>query len=110
MRDRLRAIKEGLKRRWHASIEEQGAWLGQVVRGYFAYHAVPTNKPKLWGFRGQVRYLWLKALRRRSQKDDTSWEFLDRLAEQWLPPIQILHPWPSDRFRRQHPRWEPGAG
>jgi RNA-directed DNA polymerase len=110
MRDRLRAIKEGLKRRWHATIEEQGAWLGQVVRGYFAYHAVPTNRPKLWGFRGQVRYLWLKQLRRRSQKDDTPWEFLDRLTEQWLPPVAVLHEWPSDRFIRQHPRWEPGAG
>ena len=31
------------RRRWHQSVAEQGAWLGSVVRGFFAYHAVPTN-------------------------------------------------------------------
>jgi hypothetical protein len=25
----------------HAPVPEQGRWLAQVVRGYFAYHAVP---------------------------------------------------------------------
>src|SRR6476620_1393533 len=43
MRARLRAIKEELQRRMHEPIPLQGKWLGQVVRGYFAYHAVPTN-------------------------------------------------------------------
>ena len=110
MRDRLRAIKEGLQRRLHATIEEQGTWLGMVMGGYFAYHAVPTNQARLWGFRGQVRSLWFKALRRRSQKDTTTWERIGRLAKQWLPSTAIRHPWPQDRFRRHHPRWEPGAG
>jgi hypothetical protein len=27
----------------HEPIPLQGKWLRQVVRGYFAYHAVPTN-------------------------------------------------------------------
>jgi RNA-directed DNA polymerase len=27
----------------HQPIPEQGRWLAQVVRGYFAYHAVPTK-------------------------------------------------------------------
>ena len=43
MRAKLRAIKEALERRRHEPIPLQGKWLGQVVRGYFAYHAVPTN-------------------------------------------------------------------
>jgi len=46
-RDRVRAklkeIKEDLWRRMHWSIPEQGSWLAQVIRGFFAYHAVPTN-------------------------------------------------------------------
>ena len=50
-RDRVRAklkeIKEALRRRMHQPIPEQGKWLGQVVRGFFAYHAVPTNGPAL---------------------------------------------------------------
>lgn len=43
MRAKLKAIKEELRRRMHEPIPVQGRWLAQVVRGYFAYHAVPTN-------------------------------------------------------------------
>src|SRR5499427_8722584 len=69
-RDRMRAklseIKEELRRRMHQPIPEQGRWLAQVIRGYFAYHAVPTNFPALSAFRHYVRRLWLRTLRRRS--------------------------------------------
>jgi hypothetical protein len=43
MRAKLKAIKEELRRRMHEPIPKQEAWLRQVVRGFFAYHAVPTN-------------------------------------------------------------------
>ena len=43
MRAKLKMIKEEMRRRMHRPIPEQGKWLGQVVRGYFNYHAVPTN-------------------------------------------------------------------
>ena len=43
MRAKLREIKEELRHRRHRPIPEQGQWLAQVVRGFFAYHAVPTN-------------------------------------------------------------------
>jgi hypothetical protein len=43
MRTKLQAIKEDLRQRWHLPIPETGKWLGQIVAGYFAYHAVPTN-------------------------------------------------------------------
>ena len=45
MRAKLSAVKEELRRRMHQLIPEQGRWLAQVIRGYFAYHAVPTNSP-----------------------------------------------------------------
>jgi len=50
MRAKLRAIKEELWRRRHEPIPQQGRWLHQVVRGYFAYHAVPTNVASLSAF------------------------------------------------------------
>jgi RNA-directed DNA polymerase len=108
-RTKLQAIAQDLRRRWHHPVQEQGRWLGQVVRGYFNYHAVPGNLSALRGFLGDVRRLWWQALRRRSQKDRTSWAKLDRLAAAWLPRPTILHPWPDARFDRHHPRWEPGA-
>jgi RNA-directed DNA polymerase len=74
MRGRLQKIKEELRRRRHLSIPEQGKWLRQVVIGYFAYHAVPTNSRRISAFRHYVVNLWRQALKRRSQKDRTTWE------------------------------------
>jgi group II intron reverse transcriptase/maturase len=109
MRARLRAIKEELRRRMHEPIPLQGKWLQQVVRGYFAYHAVPTNSRCLRAFRHYVIDLWRRTLVQRSQRDRTTWNRMVQLAAEFLPPPQILHPWPRARFAVKHPRWEPGA-
>jgi group II intron reverse transcriptase/maturase len=110
MRAKLQAIKQELRRRMHQPIPEQGKWLKQVVTGYFNYHAVPTNRPTLTAFHFHVTTLWQRSLRRRSQKDWTTWERTARLANDWLPKPRILHPWPDVRFAVRHPRWEPRAG
>ena len=104
MRAKLRAIKDELRRRMHDPIPQQGQWLRQVVRGYFAYHAVPTNLRSLAVFRHFVERLWLNTLRRRSQKDRFPWARMTRLAAAWLPSPRILHPWPDVRFAVNHPR------
>jgi len=109
MRARLRAIKEELKWRMHDPILIQGKWLGQVVRGYFAYHAVPTNSRCLGAFRHYAVDLWRRSLMQRSQRDRTTWNRIAKLAAEFLPLPRILHPWPSVRFAVKHPRWEPGA-
>src|SRR5258706_9169220 len=113
-RDRMRAklteIKEELRRRMHQPIPEQGRWLAQVVRGFFAYHAVPTNFPALSAFHHHIKCLWLRTLRRRSQKDRTTWERIKKIAADYLPKPKTLHPWPQQRFAVKHPRWEPRAG
>ena len=104
MRATLRKIKEELRRRMHEPIPEQGGWLKQVVRGFFAYHAVPTNGPALRAFYYHVTRLWLRTLRRRGQKDRFSWQRMQRLAVDWLPQPRILHPYPDKRFAVMHPR------
>ena len=109
MRAKLRAIKDELRRRMHDPIQQQGHWLGLVVRGYFAYHAVPTNIASLSAFRQHMVDLWRRALKRRSQKDRTTWCRIAVLAAEFLPAPRILHPWPDTRFAGTHPRWEPGA-
>jgi RNA-directed DNA polymerase len=110
MRAKLREIKGRLRRCMHQPIPDQGEWLGQVVRGYFNYFAVPTNGRALDVFRHYVTDLWRRTLRRRSQRDRITWERMTQLADTWLPKPIILHPWPSDRFAVRHPRWEPYAG
>jgi len=104
MRAKLKEIKEGLRQRMHQSIPEQGRWLGQVVSGYFAYHAVPTNYAALGAFRAHALRLWLRTLRRRSQKAGLLWEAMQRIGDKWLPKPRILHPWPEARFAVNHPR------
>ena len=109
MRATLRRVKDALRRRMHQPIPVQGRWLTQVVNGYFAYHAVPTNRRALMAFRHHVTDLWRRTLRRRSQKDRLTWARMAKLADAWLPRPHLLHPWPSERFAVRHPRWEPSA-
>jgi RNA-directed DNA polymerase len=110
MRAKLREIRDALWQHRHAPLDEQGSWLRQVVGGYLAYHAVPTNSTALSEFRGIVTWHWLRALRRRGQRDKTNWAVINRLADRWIPRNRILHPWPRKRFAVKYPRWEPYAG
>jgi len=87
----------------HSPIPEQGIWLRQVVTGFFAYHAVPTNFRALLVFRAHIKDLWLQSLRRRSQKDQTTWERIGKLTDDFLPQPRILHPWPQSALCRQSP-------
>jgi RNA-directed DNA polymerase len=108
-RVKLKEIKEELRRRMHQPIPEQGQWLAQVVRGYFAYHAVPTNVSALNAFLHYVKRVWMRTLRRRSQKDRLTWARIARLADDLLPQPKVLHPWPHQRFAVKYPRREPDA-
>jgi RNA-directed DNA polymerase len=109
MRAKLKSIKEGLRRRMHQPIPEQGKWLRSVVIGYYNYFAVPTASRAIEAFRYHVCEHWLRTLRRRGQKDHTTWERITKLAAHWLPKPHTIHPWPSVRFAVRHPRWEPYA-
>ena len=112
-RDRLRAklkeVKEEMRQRRHQPIPEQGKWLKQVLTGFLAYYAVPTNGRTLSAFRYRTIDLWRRSLHRRSQKDRTNWERITKLVNDFLPRVRILHPWPLARFAVTHPRWEPSA-
>jgi group II intron reverse transcriptase/maturase len=98
MRARLSSVRTEIRRRRHLPIKAQGAWLRAVVRGYFAYYAVPTNIASMQSFRREVVRHWYKALRRRSQRDRTNWRRMSAFAKRWLPVARIQHPWPTERF------------
>jgi RNA-directed DNA polymerase len=70
---------------------------------------VPTNFPALRTFHHRVTHFWLRTLRRRSQKDRTTWQRIAKIASDYLPHPKTLHPWPHMRFAVTHPRWEPRA-
>jgi RNA-directed DNA polymerase len=104
MAAKLKEIKATLRQRLHGSIEDTRKWLQSVVRGYFQYHAIPGNEERLKAFRKDVLRLWLRQLRRRSQRSRWTWKrFLERLGV-LLPEIRTLHPYPNMRFDAKHPR------
>src|SRR6202166_411117 len=104
MRGKLKEIKEEMRRRMHQPIPEQGRWLAQVVSGYFAYHAVPTNSATIGAFRHHVVDLWRCSLSRRSQRGGITWQRIKQIADDWLPKPKVLHPWPQQRFAVRHSR------
>jgi RNA-directed DNA polymerase len=104
MTAKLRSIREELRRRMHQPIAETGEWLRQVVRGYFRYHAVPGNLPRLEAFRQQIARHWRCTLRRRSQRSRWTWERFEILMARYLPRPSVLHPYPLARFYAKHPR------
>ena len=110
MRAKLKDVKDKLRARMHRPLPETGKWLGQVVRGFMNYHAVPTNYRAIDGFRRQVMRLWRRALERRGDRDRTNRSRIMEFAYDYLPQARILHPWPEQRFVVTHPRWEPYAG
>lgn len=101
---KLKEIKATLRQRMHGSLADTIKWLQSMVRGYFQYHAIPGNEVRLQAFRHDVLRLWMRQLRRRSQRSGWTWErFLERLGV-LIPDVRILHPYPSVRFAAKHPR------
>jgi RNA-directed DNA polymerase len=98
MRAKLAEIKIELKRRWHHPIPEQGQWLASVLRGHYAYYAVPGNSDAVNDLRFQATRLWRKRLRRRSQRARLNWARMKRIANRWLPRPRVMHPFPEVRF------------
>ncbi len=104
MRAKLKEIKRELWRMMLLPIAEQGKRLWQVLSGWLAHHAVPTNFRALQMFRDQVTKRWRRSLSRRSQRGGVTWERMREIADEWLPRPRILHPWPRTRFAVKHPR------
>ena len=107
MRAQLQLIKQELRRRMHDSIYETGMWLRRVLQGYLNYFAVSGNLRSLYVFFTQVRWYWLRALKRRSQKAYLSWKAFERRTTRFFPPIRLLHPHPASRFDAKTRRRSP---
>jgi len=98
LRAKLKNLKEELRRRLHVPVREVGRWLGQVLTGHYRYYGVPRNYAMLDSFRQEVRYLWHRALNRRSQTGNVTEAKLKRIAEIWLPTPRIYQPYPESRL------------
>ena len=98
VRRTLERIKELLYARRHEDRNELAKWLGRVINGWLKYYAVPGTFRHLAKFILVIRRMFLRTLRRRSQKDRTSWAVLDMLGSRYWPKPSIRHPWPNQRL------------
>jgi RNA-directed DNA polymerase len=98
MAAKLKEVHAKLRQRMHAPTPETGKWLASVVRGYCQYHAVPDNEERLKAFRTELQRLWLRQLRRQSQRSKWTWERFQKRLEPMLPLVTVKHPWPNVRF------------
>jgi RNA-directed DNA polymerase len=96
---KLKEIRQELFGRMHRPVPEQGAYLKSVLLGHLRYYAVPMNGRSLSAFRHMLQRMWWKVLRRRSQKHNLPWKRMERLIEEWFPPVRIYHPYPLERIR-----------
>ena len=102
---KLTELKDKLKRMMHFDLAEVGSWLSSVYRGWCQYYAVPGNSKRLHQFRTALQAIWLRLLRRRSQRARRmTWAKFSKLCRRWLPTPKILHPYPNVRFARLYPR------
>lgn len=99
LRRKIRAIRKGLRKRMCDPVDMTGPWLQSVLKGYNRYFNVPTNLRTLKTLRKEVSKAWLFMLRRRSQKDHTTWETFVPVIDCWLPQPQPCRSWPEDRMQ-----------
>jgi RNA-directed DNA polymerase len=102
---KLTDLTQKLRMRIHADLAETGAWLSSVYQGWCQYYAVPGNYECLGRFQKALQTMWLRLLRRRSQRGKRlTWKKFTKICNRWIPNPRILHPYPEQRFARKHQR------
>ena len=99
MQRKLQELKKELRKRLHDSITDVGKWLRAVLVGHYRYYGVPCNSQRLSAFRYHLLYYWKWIVRRRSQRQRTTWDRMNLIATRWLPRPQIYHHYPDERLR-----------
>src|SRR5829696_1197333 len=97
-RAKLKEVRKELRKRMHQRVAEVGKWLRSVVAGHNRYYGVPSNLHSLASFRFHVGACWFATLRRRSQRTRLTWTQMVPLANRWLPPPTLHHPYPLRRL------------
>jgi group II intron reverse transcriptase/maturase len=81
----------------HNPIPEQYAVLCRKIRGHYAYFGISGNVAALKRFRYVVEYVWVKWLRRRSQRYRLDWEHADKLLKRYrLPAARLITTRPAN--------------
>ena len=92
---KLTVLRQEAWRHMHAPMAEQQRWYTSILRGHYAYYGLPNNSRALSAFHQEVRRIWFRCLRQRSQKARSlTWDRFKAMLERFpLPLPRITHPW-----------------
>ena len=92
---KLTALRQEGWQHMHAPLAEQQRWYASILRGHYGYYGLPNNSRALSAFHQEVRRIWFRCLRQRSQKARSlTWDRFKAMLERFpLPPPRITHPW-----------------
>jgi RNA-directed DNA polymerase len=89
----LKSITEWCRSNRHQPIEIQHKQLSRKIVGHYNYFGINGNGRALTAFRHWVERIWLKWLRRRSQRARCNWEIAWKMMKRYsLPSVRIYHP------------------
>lgn len=92
LKSQLRAVKDALRQCINRPIGETGRWLRRVIQGNMNYFPVPSNGTRVSRSVFRVSRLWLKMLRRCSQRHRMPWSRFSVIRNFFFPKVRILHP------------------
>lgn len=86
-------VRQWLRENMHAAPKQQQRKLTEMLNGYYQYFSIYGSLPKLYMIWTRVRSMWLKVLRRRSQRSRLTWDTVR--TKPWfdlpMPPGRPLH-------------------
>jgi group II intron reverse transcriptase/maturase len=87
----VKAIQQWCRANRHKPLPEQLSALSRKVRGHYAYFGIRGNSAAISRFRYVVESVWIKWLRRRSQRHRLEGERAVRLLRRYsLPPARLV--------------------
>ena len=88
-------IAEWLRVNRHESVWEHQAYLTKALSGFYQYFGLRLCTTKLGAVRQRVQRLWVRALRRRSQRGRRTTDWPSLHVKPWfrLPQPRLAHAW-----------------
>lgn len=82
----LKRVDDWCRTHRHDDLHKQQHTLSQKLRGHYGYFGITGNTAALERFSLEVRRVWFRWLRRRSQRARLNWERMQKLLERYPLP------------------------
>lgn len=77
------AVKIWLRQNMHIPVAQLISELNRKLKGHYNYYGVTHNSKKMLDFYQHTKWQLLRTLKRRSQRDKTNWDKLNRILDRF---------------------------